>query len=76
MPELGIEAGETFGCDLGVLYKPYSFLNVAAAVFNIGPEIYYQSSGESDQLPRMLRLGLAFSPVQTDSFGAMASLPE
>jgi hypothetical protein len=68
MPELGIEQGGTgitWALDAGALYKPFDFLNVGVALTNIGPNISYTSSGESDPLPRMLRLGVAYSPVNT-----------
>ncbi len=78
MPELGIEAGGTgiaWALDFGVLYKPFKFMNVGASVSNIGPNISYTSTGESDPLPRTLRLGAAFFPVQTDHF-RVALVPE
>jgi hypothetical protein len=68
MPELGIEQGGTgltWGVDAGVLYKPFDFLNVGLALANFGPNISYTSSGESDPLPRMLRLGAAYYPVKS-----------
>lgn len=76
MPELGIERGGTgiswaFGA--GVLYKPFNFLNLGAAMANIGPNISYTSSGESDPLPWMLRLGLAYFPVKTEMFSLVIS---
>lgn len=69
MPELGIERGGTgitWAADAGVLYKPLPNLNLGLSVSNLGPNISYTSSGESDPLPRMLRLGLAYYPVQTN----------
>ncbi len=71
MPELGISAGGTgisWAVDAGALYKPWEFLNAGVAVSNIGPNISYTSSGESDPLPRMLRVGLAYYPVYTEHF--------
>jgi len=71
MPELGIEAGGTgitWAFDAGVLYKPFNFLNLGVAVANIGPNISYTSSGESDPLPRMLRLGGAYFPLKKEMF--------
>jgi len=71
MPELGIEKGGTgitWAFDAGVLYKPFPYLNAGVAITNIGPNISYTSSGESDPLPRMLRLGLAYYPVQKEIF--------
>lgn len=69
MPELGIELGGTgsaIGCDFGILYKPFDFLNLGASVANIGPNIFYASSGESKSLPWMLRVGVAYYPVKSE----------
>ncbi len=69
MPELLISSGGTgitWALDAGVLYKPFSFLHAGLALSNIGPNIAYTSSGESDPLPRMLRLGVAYYPVQNN----------
>jgi len=66
MPELGIEAGGTgrsVAIDAGALYKPWRFLNVGVTLANLGPNISYTSSGESDPLPATLRLGLCFTPI-------------
>jgi hypothetical protein len=71
MPELGIEKGGTgitWAFDAGTLYKPFDFLAVGLAVANLGPNISYTSSGESDPLPRMLRLGLAYYPLKHEIF--------
>ncbi|UCD05088.1 MAG: PorV/PorQ family protein [candidate division WOR-3 bacterium] len=68
MPELGINNGGigiTYAFDVGTLYKPFSFLNVAAVLQNIGPNISYTESGASDPLPYTLRLGFRFQPVNT-----------
>ncbi len=78
MPELGIDAGGTgitWALDAGALYKPFRSLNVGLALTNIGPNISYTSSGESDPLPRMLRLGLAYYPVKNDMVD-VALVPE
>ncbi|MEO0108970.1 MAG: PorV/PorQ family protein [candidate division WOR-3 bacterium] len=69
MPELGIDnggSGTTWAVDAGALYKPSSRLSVGLSVANLGPNIAYTSSGESDPLPRTLRLGLRYSPVHND----------
>ncbi|MFO7637898.1 MAG: PorV/PorQ family protein [bacterium] len=71
MPELGISAGGTgvsWALDFGVLYKPWEFVNLGLAVSNLGPNIAYTSSGESDPLPRMLRAGLTYYPLRTEHF--------
>jgi hypothetical protein len=78
MPELGIEAGGTgitWALDAGALYKPFNFLQAGLAFSNLGPNISYTSSGESDPLPRMLRLGLAYFPVKNDVV-SVAVVPE
>jgi len=78
MPELGIEAGGTgitWALDAGALYKPFKSLNVGLAFTNLGPNIAYTSSGESDPLPRMMRLGLAYYPVNNDMV-SVAIVPE
>ncbi|MGQ9678429.1 MAG: PorV/PorQ family protein [bacterium] len=71
MPELGIERGGTgisWAFDAGVLYKPFDFLSLGMALANLGPNISYTSSGESDPLPRMLRVGLAYYPLKSQMF--------
>lgn len=68
MPELGIESGgtgTTWGIDFGLLYKPLNKLTIGTALANIGPNISYTSSGESDPIPRMLRLGLKYEVVSS-----------
>lgn len=72
MPELGINNGGigiTYAFDVGTLYKPFSFLTVAGALQNIGPDISYTESGASDPLPYTLRLGLRFRPINTNVIG-------
>jgi hypothetical protein len=69
MPELGIDAGgtgTTWAADAGVLYRPWTSLWLGASVANLGPNIAYTTSGESDPLPRTLRIGARFSPVAND----------
>ncbi len=66
MPELGITSGGTgitWATDFGILYKPLRWLNVGTSLTNLGPNISYTASGESDPLPRMLRLGVNFLPI-------------
>lgn len=68
MPELGIThggTGMTWAVDAGALYRPLKQLSVGLSVANLGPNISYTSSGESDPLPRMLRLGISYTPVET-----------
>lgn len=68
MPELGINNGGigiTYAFDVGTMYKPFSFLTVAGALQNIGPNISYTESGASDPLPYTLRLGVRFQPINS-----------
>jgi hypothetical protein len=69
MPELGIDAGgtgTTWAADIGALWKPYKSLQAGISVANLGPNIAYTTSGASDPLPRTLRIGLRYSPVNND----------
>jgi len=71
LPELGITSGgtgTTWAADAGVLYKPWNSLWLGAALSNFGPNIAYTSSGEADPLPRTLRLGIRYTPVETRLF--------
>lgn len=78
MPELGIThggIGMTWAVDAGLLYNPWRFLKVGLSVANVGPDISYTDTGESDPLPRMLRIGLAYFPVRTENLH-VAIVPE
>ncbi|UCG92394.1 MAG: PorV/PorQ family protein [candidate division WOR-3 bacterium] len=71
MPVLGIEKGGTgltYAFDIGMLYKPFSFLSVGTAIQNIGPNISYTESGSSDPLPYTLRIGIKVEPINTNIF--------
>jgi hypothetical protein len=70
LPELGIDQGGTgisYAFDLGVLYHPFSFVSLGAALQNIGPNISYTESGSSDPLPYTLRLGFRLEPIKTQA---------
>ena len=78
MPELGIDAGGTgtsWAADAGVMYKPLSNLWFGASISNLGPNISYVRSGEADPLPRMLRIGVRYSPLNSDVF-RVSIMPE
>jgi hypothetical protein len=71
MPELGIHSGGigiTYAFDVGTMYKPFSFLTIASALQNLGPNISYTESGASDPLPFTLRLGMNLQPINTRIF--------
>lgn len=65
LPWMPIDGGAedlTFACDGGVQYQPYSSLQLGLALANIGPDLVYTSSGETDPLPAILRFGFALRP--------------
>jgi len=57
--------GTTFGADLGIRWTPTSFLSAGAVVANVGPDLKDISEGESEPMPAMLRIGLAWTPVNS-----------
>lgn len=66
MGQKGGGTGTSWALDLSVFYKTHiDGLNIGASLQNIGPNISYLESGESDPLPRTLRLGVAYSPIRT-----------
>jgi hypothetical protein len=78
MPELGIDAGgtgTTWAADFGLMYKPLHNLQLGASVANLGPNIAYTTSGASDPLPRTLRVGVLYSPVDNPTL-RVSLLPE
>jgi hypothetical protein len=65
MPDLGIDAGghaSSFAVGGGVQYRPLDFLSIGLACDNVGPDIHYTRSDESDPLPAILRGGFALRP--------------
>lgn len=78
MPELQIDAGgigTSWALDFGLLYKPFRMLSIGTSLQNIGPNISYTSSGASDPLPRMLRLGIRYEPINNKLF-RLSLVPE
>lgn len=66
LPELGITSGyvgNTFAADIGALYKPNGCLSVGLALANVGPGMEYVGWDESTPLPRTLRVGLCWTPL-------------
>jgi len=60
------DTGSTIAADIGALYKPFHSLSVGLSLANIGPNIAYTTSGASDPLPRMLRVGLCWTPIDDE----------
>ena len=60
-----LNAGVATAIDLAVLYRPASRFSMGAALDNVGPHLVYGHSGEADDLPRMIRLGASWTPVES-----------
>ncbi len=61
-------SGDSFGVDLGVLWKVPSWrMNLAAAITNLGPDIKHVDQDQSDPMPRKFTTGLAFSVFSSEA---------
>lgn len=59
--------GSSFAVDAGVLWKlPTKKLNFGLALTNVGPDIAFIDTEQSDPLPITLRGGVAFFPIQDE----------
>jgi hypothetical protein len=66
-------SGDSFGIDVGALYKmPSVGLNLAAAVSNIGPRIQHVDADQSDPMPRKLTAGFAYSVFKSEDSALIA----
>lgn len=72
--------GQTWAVDLSLLYIWNDFVNanlfgmewlktlrLGASLQNLGPDISYVENGESDPIPRTLRLGLSFGLLEEET---------
>lgn len=77
MPELGwptnYGTGQSWAFDFNVLYKAVHNMSIGAVLHNIGPAIHYTESGATDPLPRLLRLGVAYVPLDNKHFECTVS---
>lgn len=65
--EPGGGAGSSWGADAGILYKtPIRGLHLASALQNFGPDIRYLQGGDTDPLPRTLRIGASYRLLDED----------
>jgi hypothetical protein len=65
-------SGDSFGVDLGLLWKvPSIKTNFAVAVANLGPDIKHVDADQSDPMPRKLTLGLAYSLYHSEYMGLL-----
>jgi len=59
--------GTTFAADLGALWKmPAMKASFGAALSNLGPDISYIDADQADPLGRNIRVGAAYTPIETD----------
>ena len=65
-------SGDSFGVDLGVLWKlPSARLNLGAAIANLGPAIKHVDADQADPMPRKFTLGLGWGLLATDYMGLL-----
>jgi hypothetical protein len=65
-------SGDSFGIDLGLLWKvPSIRSNLALAVANLGPDIKHVDADQSDPMPRKLTVGIAFSLYHSEYMGLL-----
>jgi len=65
-------SGDSFGVDLGLLWKvPAIRSNIGVAVANLGPDIKHVDADQSDPMPRKLTVGLAFSLYHSEFMGIL-----
>jgi hypothetical protein len=65
-------SGDSFGVDLGMLWKvPSIRSNIGLAVANLGPDIKHVDADQSDPMPRKVTLGIAFSLYHSEYMGLL-----
>ncbi|MBM4131127.1 UPF0164 family protein [bacterium] len=65
-------SGDSFGVDLGVLWKvPGLKSNFGLAVANLGPDIKHVDADQSDPMPRKLTIGIAHSLYHSEYMGLL-----
>ncbi|MFH1844532.1 MAG: PorV/PorQ family protein [bacterium] len=61
-------SGDSFGVDMGVLWKiPSMRMNFAAALSNLGPNIKHVDADQSDPMPRKMTVGIAYSLFHSEA---------
>jgi hypothetical protein len=70
--QFGSGSGDSFGVDLGLLWKvPSIRSNIGLAVANLGPDIKHVDQDQSDPMPRKVTLGAAFSLYHSEFMGLL-----
>ena len=68
----GSGSGDSFGVDLGALWKvPSIRSNLGLAVANLGPDITHVDQDQSDPMPRKVTVGLATSIYHSEAMGLL-----
>jgi len=69
---LGGGSGDSFGVDLGLMWKvPSIRSNFGLAIANLGPDIKHVDADQSDPMPRKITLGGAFSLYHSEFMGLL-----
>ncbi len=61
--EREFEEGTAGAADVALLYRPLSRISIGAALDNLGPRIVYSPSHDTAELPRLVRLGGCWTPI-------------
>ncbi len=65
-------SGDSFGVDMGVLWKvPSLKTNFGLALANLGPDIKHVDADQSDPMPRKLTVGVAHSLYHSEYMGML-----
>ncbi|HVP06493.1 MAG TPA: PorV/PorQ family protein, partial [Candidatus Acidoferrum sp.] len=64
--EKGKGTSTDFAIDFGLLWRMTSRLTMGAALTNLGPKMSYIDAAQSDDLPRNLALGFAYTVIQSE----------
>ncbi len=65
--EPGGGAGSSWGADAGILYKtPLRGLYLSTVLQNFGPDLRYLEAGDTDPLPRTLRIGASYRLLEEE----------
>ena len=70
----GEATGWSFAADAGILGHPLDWLSYGVALQNLGPNISYVNSDQSEPLYRTFRVGAALVPITTDFYSLLLSL--
>lgn len=67
-------AGTSFAADIGILGRPLDWMSYGVAIQNVGPNMSFIQKEDSAPLPRTLRGGVAFTPLEGEQYTTLVSL--